>query len=99
MCYTKWLNAGIQVIGDVLDKKGHVLQKDNLEQKYGIDIDQMDYNSLMHCIPKKMLNIVKDKLCKVSLDVEIVLNINGKSIPVKQNYLQRYLLGIYTSNF
>ncbi len=80
--YTKWLKAGIHVLGHILDKDGHLLLRDQLQEKYGIDVKQMDYNSITHCIPKRMLNMVKGKTHRTSVKTEISLSINCKDTPV-----------------
>ena len=82
--YKQWFDAGIQLFGDILDANGHLLSKVNLEQKYNLEIKQMDYNLFIHCVPKEMLDIVKNKRYKLSLDSTVYLMINNKNVPLEK---------------
>ncbi len=44
----------------------------------------MDYYSLIHCIPKEMLNSIKDKSYNISLDSTVNVVINNKSMPLEK---------------
>ncbi len=82
--YNQWYKAGIQVLGDILNANGQLLSKRRLEQKFNIEIKQMDYNSLIHCIPKEMLNSIKDKSFNKSLDSTVYVVINNKSMSLEK---------------
>ena len=82
--YSSWAKVGIKVIGDILNENGYILQKDQLEQKYHITIKQMDYNCLIHSLPKTMLNIVKGQSYNIAIDVETSVLINCKATCVEK---------------
>ena len=44
----------------------------------------MDYNSLIHCIPREMLSAVRDKEYEMFKDSSICVTINKKSIPLEK---------------
>jgi len=67
--YTNWHNNGIAKFYHILDENGHIIDKNNLETKYSVSINQMEYNSLIHAIPsmwkkkvlgKNLVNLVQD---------------------------------------
>ena len=58
--FTSWRNNKINLLRDILDAHGKILSKQSLEDKYRLNIKQMDYNSLIHSLPyswKKGVNI------------------------------------------
>jgi len=63
------------------------MTKQCLEQKYNVIIKQMDYNSIMHAIPKLWLKKIRNKdtacNCKIEDDV-IYLNIDGKRKKIQE---------------
>lgn len=59
--YQDWSDKNILFVGQILSNTGCLLPKFELEQKYNLNIRVMDYNSLVHSIPREWKNAVKDK--------------------------------------
>jgi hypothetical protein len=51
--YTTWKESGIYFIHQLIDKNGKILSKDLLERKYNITCPYLQYESLVHAIPKE----------------------------------------------
>ena len=66
--YKSWIENDIKVIGHIMDDKGNILRQHQLEQKYNCNIRCMDYNSLIHAIPRDWKNKIK------SVDVESLIH-------------------------
>jgi hypothetical protein len=50
--YKEWDRNNIRYIQDLLDKEGNVISKAEMEKKYDIRCKQLQYESLIHAIPK-----------------------------------------------
>ena len=50
--HIEWAEHRINIIADLLNNEGTILAKDALQLQYNLVIKQMDYNSLIHSIPK-----------------------------------------------
>ena len=50
--YKEWEDKNIQYIQDLLHMDGNLLSKTEIENKYDITCKQLDYESLIHAIPK-----------------------------------------------
>jgi hypothetical protein len=57
--YKSWKNAGITKIVHLLDNNGKIISKNNLQNKYQVNIKQLEYNSLINSLPPKWLDMVK----------------------------------------
>ena len=74
--YNSWKSAGILSINDILKINGNIMSKIELEQKYNIAIKQMDYNSLVHSLPKHWFNMFE--LHGNENDDTVVVRLNDK---------------------
>ncbi len=74
--YKTWQGKGIKYIGDVT-KRGIPYSKEELERKYSMNIKQMDYNSLIHCIPRSWLKAIKNTNLKVCADINTKVYVNN----------------------
>jgi hypothetical protein len=59
--YTTWKKAGINIVAHLLDNNGITMTKKKLQDKYGVSIKQMEYNSLIHSIPKFWTKLTKNQ--------------------------------------
>ena len=57
---SNWSERGINTIYDIVDNQGKLLSKQQLEQKYGVFIDQMQYNRTISAIPKNWLRMLRN---------------------------------------
>ncbi len=95
--YKEWQDKGIKYVGDIMNR-GKPYSKEELERIYKINIKQMDYNSLIHCIPQRWIKAIKNTDFKVSVDADIKVYVNRieksiKDIACKDIYWQ-YVLEI-----
>ena len=51
--WKKWTEKGIHRIYDMVDNRGKLLSKPDLEVKFNCELDQMQYNSILSAIPKE----------------------------------------------
>jgi hypothetical protein len=57
--WNSWIDKGINTIHDVLNMKGDFLTNQEIEQKFGLKCNAIDYNSLKDAIPKEWRKLVK----------------------------------------
>jgi hypothetical protein len=50
--YKQWEDAGIRHVNDIFDNKGNIMQRQEIQEKYNIVINFLEYQSLVHAIPK-----------------------------------------------
>ena len=70
----KWWEKGIKYIHDIIDKHGMMIPLTELEQRFNIEITDMEYNGLVQAIPsswQKILRQSADELKESSLTVTI----------------------------
>ncbi len=93
--YSTWSRNGIDTIGDIVDENGSIMTKENIELLYHTHVKQMEYNSLIHCIPKQWMNVLRSRTNikqKVCYDKELIyVLINGR----KRNVMDLYCKDIY----
>jgi hypothetical protein len=83
--WKKWINSGIYKIEDILDKDSRFLKLETLKEKYKLNVNILNYISLIKNIPKAWLEILKDK-SDIPSDTDLKLvrilngNINAKDI-------------------
>ena len=65
--YKNWKIHNIKFIQDIVDNNGSILAKKELERKYGLQCKHLQYESLVHSIPKEW---------KVKLKESKTLNLN-----------------------
>ena len=82
VCYSVWKDNGIECIGNLIDENCRILSKRQLEQNYNFQIKQMDYNSLIHAIPKKWLNMIQGKNREFT-DISSKIKIKDKMKDIK----------------
>ena len=85
--YRNWKQAGINNILHIIDSNGNIRSKQNLENKYGINIKLMEYNSLMHSIPnswKQMLNNKTSLILGTEIKNNCSVKINNKNLDLKE---------------
>jgi hypothetical protein len=73
-----WCEKGIMFIQDLLNSEGHLADKIDLENKYDINIKFLEYESLMHSLPKTWKqqiendtgskNMIMYKECKIKIN-------------------------------
>ena len=56
--YKAWKKVGITRIIHILDKNGKIMTVKNLQNKYQFNTKQLEYNSLIHSIPKTWINML-----------------------------------------
>ena len=79
--FKNWWNKGIIYVHQILNSNGTSKTKIELENKYEISIDDMDYNSLLHSIPKEWRKLLhKNPIHTAEINENIKLNINNKII-------------------
>ena len=59
--YSEWFHKGIVHIGNIIDGDGKLLTMNTLNRIYGIEIDQMKYNSIISAIPKEWKRLLKGR--------------------------------------
>jgi hypothetical protein len=69
--YTRWQQAGITYIMDLLNNNGQIASINFLAKKYAINIRQHTYNSLIHSIPKEWKKTISN-----------AVNITGSTLKV-----------------
>jgi hypothetical protein len=74
--------AGITHMIHLIDQNGKIRSKQNLENKYDIYIKPMEYNSIIHSIPKQWKQNLKSQ---TSLILKTVID-NHCSIKINNNY-------------
>ena len=80
--YIEWEKNGIECIGDLVNQNCMILTKRQLERRYNLQIKQMDYNSLIHSIPKLWLNIIQGKNPEY-FDISTKIKIKDKMKDIK----------------
>ena len=58
--YNAWNSAGIKNIIHILDNNGRIASLKFIENKYNIRPKYLEYNSLIHCIPKVWKDMIKN---------------------------------------
>jgi hypothetical protein len=58
--YNVWNRAGINNIVHIIDNNGRIASLNFIENKYNIRPKQLEYNSLIHCIPKLWKTMIKN---------------------------------------
>jgi plasmid maintenance system killer protein len=82
----QWKQAGINHILHIKDTNGKIRSKQNLENKYGINIKFMEYNSIIHSIPKQRKQKLKDQTSTIlgtKLENHCSIKINNKYQVIK----------------
>jgi hypothetical protein len=84
--YREWEDAGIRHVNDLFDLGGNIIKKQDLQQKYKINIKFLAYESLVHAIPKKWKDIIKNKGQNNELCVfrECILLINEQKMKLEE---------------
>ena len=63
--FLSWHNSGIRKVVDIIDQNGNFMTKDSIENKYGVEIDIMRYNSIKASLPREWKSkITKDAMSK-----------------------------------
>jgi hypothetical protein len=65
--YNNWKTHNIKFIQDIVGNNGNIITKEELEKKYGFKCKQLEYESLIHAVPKEW---------KVKLKENKTLNMN-----------------------
>jgi hypothetical protein len=95
--YQNWHRSGINFIADLLNEQGVIANKYELENKFGINIPHMQYNSLISAIPKKWIaGIESDRNATnyvIFYDCKLdILDTTTKIAEVKTNDIYRHLV-------
>jgi hypothetical protein len=82
--YKNWKEHNIRFIHDLINEQGQISSKQDLEQKFVLDIAQMEYNALLSAIPKKWKALItEDPNCRnynVFLDCKLIINENIRKL-------------------
>ena len=89
--FKEWRNAGIETIADILDNQKRFLSTQDLERKFGLQIDVMKYNSLKSSIPKSWMKLLKSQ--------NIVLTCRPNNIELKVNNIKKPLVELKCKDF
>jgi hypothetical protein len=77
----QWKQARINHILHIIDTNGKIRSKQNIENKYSINIKAMEYNSIIHSIPKPWKQKLKNQTSTIlgtKLDNHCNIKINNK---------------------
>ena len=68
--YSNWIANNILTFSHIMDDDGNILNRAQIEHKYNIIVNWMDYNSLIHAIPRSWKQKVKgqDVQCYLQTD-------------------------------
>lgn len=83
--YKLWYQSGIKIVHNLVDSRGNFHEVNILENKYGIKIDVMKYNSIKSAIPttwKKLLKSITVVEKAISDEELPLLSINNVEIPI-----------------
>ena len=58
--FNAWKNAGINNISHLIDNNGNIASAKFIKNKYKLKPKQLEYNSLVHCIPKQWKAMIKN---------------------------------------
>jgi hypothetical protein len=78
--YPNWQISGINYIQDMLNDKGSILTKEQLEIKYGLTCKGLQYNSIASAIPTEWKIMLKNSpICNLNIPVggDIIVNMQG----------------------
>ena len=81
--FENWCARGIRYVGNILNGEGYILSKEELENKNNVRIKQMEYNSLIHAIPKHWLHHVKGNNVEIGDDLASKILIGKKRKDIK----------------
>ena len=85
-----FINNNILYVRDLINENGKMLSKVELEEKYHMVIKQMEYNSLIHALPKAWKNVNKEKQ-NLEYRQEIFLCCeNSKYVKVEDLYCKHF---------
>ena len=51
--YVNWRNRGIFTIGDILQENGQILSRQELEEKYNLKVNDLEYIGIINAIPRE----------------------------------------------
>jgi hypothetical protein len=80
MCYINWQIKGIDYIQDMLNDKGRLLTKEQLENKHGIICKCLQYNSIISAIPREWKTLLKNSPVgniNIPVSKDIIVNMKG----------------------
>ena len=68
--YRKWYEAGLIHVKDLLDDKGNLLTLNEVNEKYGINLNILNYTTIVKAIPKEWLenNVNHTKIKRICQD-------------------------------
>ena len=62
----KWYNKGIIQVKDLISSNGHILTITELQEKHNVQIDFLEYQSVIIAIPKNWLELTVVKITRRS---------------------------------
>jgi hypothetical protein len=83
--WNNWVNNGIFFIHDIVDNNGIFLPINDLERKYAINCNFLNYNSLKDAIPKewkKELKCITVPRDSIQANDNLLIEINEQNIPL-----------------
>ena len=64
-----WTNRGIKYIGNIVNEKGYIMSKKEMEATYGFKCQYLQYESITAAIPANWKIITKDNEGLVCIDI------------------------------
>ena len=84
-CINKvWNEHGICRIMDIINQNGQICSKKEIENKHNVAVKQMDYNSIIHAIPKRWIALFKENNYDVKDSYPTTLVIKNKTMPLEE---------------
>ena len=83
--YKKWYTSGIKLIHDIVNEKGLFYTAIELNEKYGIQVDIMKYNSLKDAVPqswRKTLKTITVQRSAINSMESICVYVNKTELPI-----------------
>jgi hypothetical protein len=80
--YQNWITKGIRYIGNLIDENGDIQTKENLTHKFGLNCQQLQYQSIVTAIPTQWKSLIKQNKGAVCFDTTAI----ECAIKIKQTY-------------
>lgn len=92
--YQRWVESGVFFIGDLLDENSNFFTLKEFCEKYNLNINFLEYHSLLHMIPKDWKNLIttSEKITHISNDKFEFIKNNKKSC----QFFYKKFLSMYT---
>ncbi len=90
--FPDWERHNIKIVRDIYDDNCNILSKPVLENKFGFNIKQMSYNSLIHALPNCWKNIGEKNNEKnvINVDAIFIYNAEGKYVKLEEMFCKQF---------